>query len=119
LYRRIFFDRLKLHDTLIVQANASEMGGSLSHEYHLPNESAEDRLLHCPECNTTLQSENTTAEHCPKCNNKLTSIISVEVGHTFQLGQHYSKMFGALNAAKSPYFMCCFGIGTSRLIAAR
>lgn len=95
------------------------MGGNLSHEYHLPNESAEDRLLHCPQCKTALQTELTNQDACPNCNNSLESIISVEVGHTFQLGQHYSSLFGAIDASEVPYFMCCFGIGISRLVAAR
>ncbi|KAI6183955.1 putative proline--tRNA ligase, mitochondrial [Aphelenchoides bicaudatus] len=118
IYRRIFFDHLKLNETMIVKASAGEMGGDLSHEYHLPNESAEDRLLHCENCRTTLQTENSNAEKCPDCNTDLKSINSVEVGHTFQLGQHYSSMFEALDANRSPYFMCCFGLGISRLIAA-
>lgn len=119
MYRRIFFDRLNLQDTLIVQANAGEMGGSLSHEYHLPNESAEDHLLHCQKCKTALQTELTKQAKCSECNGDLESVISVEVGHTFQLGQQYSSLFDAVDANGIPYSMCCFGLGISRLIGAR
>lgn len=96
-----------------------EIGGHLSHEYHLPNESAEDRILRCKQCNSTFQAEMVTHETCPDCNIALDSIISVEVGHTFLLGEHYSSLFDLVSSNGSPYFMCCFGIGISRLIAAR
>lgn len=54
------------------------------------------------------------------------SVLSVkkgiEVGHIFQLGQKYSKAMNATfldeNGKTVPFYMGCYGIGVSRLIAA-
>lgn len=59
---------------------------------------------------------------CPNCGAPLKIIRSVEVGHTFQLGLTYSsKIKGAtfLNSkgTQEPYWMGCYGIGVSRLVA--
>ena len=46
----------------------------------------------------------------------------IEVGHIFQLGQKYSKAMNATfldeNGKAQPFYMGCYGIGVSRLIAA-
>lgn len=52
----------------------------------------------------------------------LTEKKGIEIGHVFQLGRKYSAPMGALfqNAAQQlePFVMGCYGIGTSRLLAA-
>ena len=45
----------------------------------------------------------------------------IEVGHIFQLGQKYSEAMGATfldsNGKAQPFYMGCYGIGVSRLVA--
>lgn len=58
---------------------------------------------------------------CPKCGAKLDIKKGIEVGHIFQLGQKYSKAMNATfldeNGKAVPFFMGCYGIGVSRLLA--
>ena len=59
---------------------------------------------------------------CPRCGGPLDLVRAVEAGHTFQLGLTYSsKIEGAkaLDAEgnETPYWMGCYGIGLSRLVA--
>ena len=58
---------------------------------------------------------------CPKCKGKLNITKGIEVGHIFQLGQKYAKAMEALfldnNGKAQPFYMGCYGIGVSRLVA--
>ncbi|MDR1285155.1 MAG: proline--tRNA ligase [Campylobacteraceae bacterium] len=58
---------------------------------------------------------------CPCCNGKLSLAKGIEVGHIFQLGQKYSSPMNAAfldqNGKSQPFFMGCYGIGISRLVA--
>lgn len=59
---------------------------------------------------------------CPRCGAPLALVRAVEVGHTFQLGQLYSSRmsrgtFVGEDGATHPFWMGCYGIGVSRLIA--
>ncbi|MDR1460126.1 MAG: proline--tRNA ligase [Campylobacteraceae bacterium] len=58
---------------------------------------------------------------CPCCNDKLSLAKGIEVGHIFQLGQKYSSPMNAAfldqNGKSQPFFMGCYGIGVSRLVA--
>lgn len=59
---------------------------------------------------------------CSNCGAELSLVRSVEAAHTFQLGLTYSsKMSGAEfvseDAEISPFWMGCYGIGVSRLMA--
>jgi prolyl-tRNA synthetase len=117
VYKRIFWDRLGLKETMIVQAETGEIGGTSSHEYHLPNVFGQERLLVCSKCESTRMASKD--DLCSNCGQEAQSITSIEVGHTFKLGTKYSSLFGAVNSKGQPYEMCCFGIGISRLIAAR
>ncbi len=58
---------------------------------------------------------------CPKCKGKLSITKGIEVGHIFQLGQKYAKAMEALfldnNGKAQPFYMGCYGIGVSRLVA--
>lgn len=66
----------------------------------------------------------TDGEICPKCQiGELKSMNSIEIGHTFILGEKYSKPFklnyvNEQNDNKSLVQMGCYGIGISRLIGA-
>ncbi|CAD5215685.1 unnamed protein product [Bursaphelenchus xylophilus] len=115
-YKRIFFERLGLTEIQIVDAENGDMGGDVSHEYHLQNAAAQDHIALCRDCKTsTLWSPNIK---CEKCDNKMESVPTVEVAHTFMLGTEYSSVFNAKGDDGIPYSMNCFGIGLTRLIAA-
>jgi prolyl-tRNA synthetase len=59
---------------------------------------------------------------CPKCGQPLAIDRGIEVGHVFQLGAKYSKVFEATytddEGASHPMQMGCYGIGISRVLAA-
>ena len=59
---------------------------------------------------------------CPRCGQPLELVRSVEAGHVFQLGLRYSTtMPGATftdeDGDEKPFWMGCYGIGISRLMA--
>jgi prolyl-tRNA synthetase len=58
---------------------------------------------------------------CPCCDGKLSLVKGIEVGHIFQLGQKYSSAMNATfldqNGKSQPFFMGCYGVGVSRLVA--
>ncbi len=58
---------------------------------------------------------------CPKCGAKLGITKGIEVGHIFQLGQKYAAAMDAKfldkNGKTQPFYMGCYGIGVSRLVA--
>jgi len=59
---------------------------------------------------------------CPRCGAPLQLVRSVEAAHTFQLGLTYStKLAGAtfldVEGAEQPFWMGCYGMGMSRLLA--
>lgn len=102
-YRQIF-KRLGLP---VVEAKASsgDMGGSLSHEFHILSDSGEDTLHICTSCGFAENEEvsrklakTKIEEHsCPQCDNKaMTSRNAIEIGHTFHLGTRYSEPLGAV-----------------------
>jgi prolyl-tRNA synthetase len=97
------------------------MGGNLSHEFMVPAESGEDIILCCPDCGF-LRSQTEGPSKCPNCSNELQKLNTIEVGHIFQLGTKYSKIFKAeildQRGDKKPIIMGCYGIGVSRLIPA-
>ena len=60
-------------------------------------------------------------DRCACCGSELYVTKGIEVGHIFQLGQKYAKAMGATfldkNGKAQPFFMGCYGIGVSRLVA--
>jgi len=61
-------------------------------------------------------------DSCPRCGKKLNFLHGIEVGHTFRLGNKYSKSMKATfldKKGKERYFvMGCYGIGVTRMVAA-
>jgi prolyl-tRNA synthetase len=59
---------------------------------------------------------------CPRCGQPLAIDRGIEVGHVFQLGSKYAKVFDAVytddEGASHPMQMGCYGIGISRVLAA-
>lgn len=121
------------------------MGGCLSHEYHFLAPIGEEKLAICSKCKhaTKTEAADTT---CSKCNDtspeqvhgievnfpkifhehfqfsKLNHhFLSIQIGHTFYLGDTYSKQHKAtyLKAGKPTIMqMGCHGIGVTRLVGA-
>ncbi|XP_072295245.1 probable proline--tRNA ligase, mitochondrial [Eucyclogobius newberryi] len=108
-----------------VQAEAGNIGGTLSHEFQLPAEIGEDKLLVCGSCafSANVETLSTDQTDCPKCKTgKLAQSKGIEVGHTFYLGKKYSNMFNAAfsNTQNKPAIaeMGCYGLGVTRILAA-
>ena len=64
-------------------------------------------------------------DNCSRCHEPLVAKPSIEVGHTFLLGDKYSSALDATFArtnqseqAQAPFEMGCYGIGISRLLGA-
>lgn len=58
---------------------------------------------------------------CPRCGSTLECTKGIEVGHIFQLGQKYASAMDATfldeNGKAKAFYMGCYGIGISRLVA--
>lgn len=108
-----------------VQADTGNIGGTLSHEFQLPADIGEDRLLVCETCSFSANVETLSFDQtdCPKCKTgTLTESKGIEVGHTFYLGKKYSHIFNAAfsNSQNKPTIaeMGCYGLGVTRILAA-
>ncbi|KAI0489841.1 class II aaRS and biotin synthetase [Xylaria cf. heliscus] len=62
-YNRLF-DELKL-PYLVAEASSGDIGGDLSHEYHLPSPIGEDNVISCTDCNYVANEELATARPVP------------------------------------------------------
>lgn len=58
-YNRLF-DELKL-PYLVAEASSGDIGGDLSHEYHLPSQIGEDNVISCTDCEYVANEELATA----------------------------------------------------------
>lgn len=118
VFRRIGIDFVK------VLGNSGAMGGDLSHEYHYLANIGDDKIFTCKKCNHSINMELLKEEKCPKCGEASDILIesSIEVGHTFFLGDKYSKPLNALytdlNSKPQVLHMASYGIGISRILAA-
>ncbi len=124
------FDDIGL-DYRIVKADAGNIGGDVSEEFHIIADSGEDLLaisdasdfaanvevLECEKDPSELDGQPS-----PDGKGKLIIKRGIEVGHIFQLGQKYSeKMSVSIKDSSGKgidSFMGCYGIGVSRIVAA-
>ena len=118
-YEKIF-TKLEL-DFRKVQATSGEIGGSVSHEFHVIAESGEDEIAFCDDENFAANVETLESENAPN-GGELKYARGIEVGHIFQLGDKYSKamkleVLDSNGKNVNPY-MGCYGIGISRIVAA-
>ncbi len=124
------FDELGL-DYRIVNADAGNIGGDKSEEFHIIADSGEDLLAISDKSGYAANVEilnydkdPTELKGTPSPDGKGKLIIKrgIEVGHIFQLGQKYSeKMKVVMKNEKGiaeNLFMGCYGIGITRIIAA-
>ncbi|KAF4974504.1 hypothetical protein FZEAL_8600 [Fusarium zealandicum] len=75
---RAFFDELKL-PYLVAEASSGDMGGDLSHEYHLPSAVGEDTVVNCDSCGYTANDEVATARSPSIKSNVSTSYSAPQV----------------------------------------
>ncbi len=131
LYLKIFKD---LNIPIIpVRAPSGEIGGDLSHEFHLIVQSGEsdifineniiDENYHDLSLSEILNLETYTDEYYEQLNEsaKLKSCKSIELGHIFLFGSKYSSSFKFeidADSKKIKPFMGSYGIGISRIPAA-
>lgn len=112
-----------------VLASSGTIGGSLSHEFHLPAPCGQDYIHYCQSCRSGDNEEvysslgvDCSSHHCQTCGITMDKIRTVEIAHSFILGQKYSQPLEAtfLDSSGQQKFleMSCYGIGTSRLLAA-
>jgi prolyl-tRNA synthetase len=99
------------------------MGGDVSHEFMVPAESGEDKVLYCKNCKYVEAFRQESIQlSCPKCAHNLDKINTLEVGHIFKLRTKYSLSLGAQfldkDGIQKPLIMGCYGIGVSRIIPA-
>lgn len=103
-YSRIM-DRLHLPYTRVA-AHTGNIGGSLSHEYHIVSDIGEDELVVCDACGFQTNVEllpcdsgnKTPNSFCKKGKGaecQATRKKGIEVGHAFYLGTKYSSAFNA------------------------
>ena len=77
-------------------ADSGDMGGSYSHEYHYCSSVGEDVIYSCEKCAQKFNQEKLTNEpKCPDCSANMQKLQGAEIGHTFVLGDAYSKLFDA------------------------
>ena len=104
-----------------VKATSGEIGGSISHEFHVIAESGEDEIAFCDGENFAANVETLDGNNAPN-GGELTYARGIEVGHIFQLGDKYSQsmkleVLDSNGKNVNPY-MGCYGIGISRIVAA-
>ncbi|KAF5270342.1 hypothetical protein FQR65_LT05530 [Abscondita terminalis] len=106
-----------------VAGSCGAMGGLLSHEYHYNADIGEDKITSCLDCGFFANAELAGSDKCSHCAGSNIKIVSgIEVGHTFLLGEKYSKPLKAqyLTEARAlvPLQMGSYGLGITRIIAA-
>lgn len=126
-YFKIFKDlEMKV---VAVKALNSDMGGNVSEEFMCFSKIGEDKILIDEARNLAfneeiLQNEEKLDELKKTYENfnveDLKKVECIELGHIFQLGQHYSKkmqgLFVDVDGVKKPYYMGCYGIGINRVL---
>ena len=122
-YKRIFHTLQVPYVSVL--GDTGSIGGSLSHEYHFLSDIGQDDLLICQNCERGFNEEMQISSEdykCSKCDGQyIEKKKGVEVGHTFLLGDKYSKIFKAKYMPKKgkPQIlqMGCYGLGVSRILA--
>lgn len=126
------FKRLELNVKKAVAA-VGAMGGTKSHEYHLLCEVGEDKIVVCEKCGQAASvdvfdpnksTSQQTLCQLVKCGKQAdgTKLYkperAIECGHTFVLGDRYTKQIPIKISKDSRVLMGCYGIGVSRLMQA-
>lgn len=113
------------------EGDVGQIGGSMSHEFHIPAECGEDHVIVCSQCGvsinqTMIMPHDSGDSSIPGCqltrNCQSHSRKAIEIAHAFYLGTKYSDVFHVMftdsNGEKQVPEMGCFGVGVSRLLQA-
>lgn len=106
-----------------VEAGTGEIGGTLSHEFHVLANSGEDEVFVSPDSDIAFSVDKVPADKKDaKTGAALQSHRGIEVGQVFHLGTKYSQSMKALylddDGQEKPMVMGCYGIGIGRTAAA-
>lgn len=114
-----------------VIADNGAMGGKKSEEFMMISSIGEDTILYDDKTKIALNTEVLEKENYKEYLKEeygiedisnLKEVRAIEIGHIFQLGTKYSDSmnigFIDKDGKHKPYFMGCYGIGVSRLLAA-
>ncbi len=106
-----------------VEAGTGEIGGTLSHEFHVLAGSGESEIFASEDPDIAYTDEKVPADKiCPKTKQPLKSFRGIEVGQVFYLGTKYSEAFKAVysdaEGVSRHLVMGCYGIGVGRTAAA-
>ena len=115
----------------IVKADAGNIGGDVSEEFHILADSGEDLLAISDSSEFAANVEvleydkdptELDGKPSPDGKGKLSVKRGIEVGHIFQLGTKYSEKMNVkikdAEGKEKTLFMGCYGIGVSRIVAA-
>lgn len=121
VYKRIF-SRCGL-EFRPVEAGTGEIGGTLSHEFHVLANSGEDEIFVSPDSGMAYSADKVPADKKdPKTGLALQSCRGIEVGQVFFLGTKYSESMKAVyldeKGQEKAMVMGCYGIGIGRTAAA-
>ena len=118
-------------EVLPVVADNGAMGGKKSEEMMIISPIGEDTILYDEKTKTALNTEILEKENYEEYLEEEYGINdisnfkerkAIELGHIFQLGTRYSDTMKAMfidkDGKEKPYYMGCYGIGVSRMVAA-
>ena len=118
-------------EVLPVVADNGAMGGKKSEEMMIISPIGEDTILYDEKTKTALNTEILEKENYEEYLKEEYGIEdisnfeerkAIELGHIFQLGTRYSDTMKAMfidkDGKEKPYYMGCYGIGVSRMVAA-
>jgi len=117
------FSRCGLTNVKLLEADSGTIGGKNSHEFGVPCEDGEDKMVVCEKCDWAANAEvvGLNVKECPKCKSPIRIMNNIENGHIFMLGAKYSDPMKAYftdkDGSRKPLIMGCYGIGIGRLMA--
>lgn len=142
-YKMIYENYFKIFQEMglkpmAIKADTGEIGGDLSHEFHILAETGESAIFYDKTFDDLTNSNNFDftkmkevyavaeemhdAKNCPVAPDQLISKRGIEVGHIFNFGTKYSKTLEAHvmgpNGDKIYPNMGSYGMGVSRIVAA-
>lgn len=123
------FNRLEIN-AIPVGADSGAIGGKKSEEFMVLTSIGEDKILVDKKTNQAINTELLEREDAKEQLKEIYNIDNIddleekralELGHIFQLGTKYSESMNAKFNNKEgnlePFYMGCYGIGVSRVVA--